>query len=143
MYLQAIVLILALVDPNTVGYTYDWYETAIAPTSEVQAAFQQWEDGYIPRWYKLRYPGVAPDVWFRWERILLPTAVEWLKRPSDVNDDGEANLGDYGKVAAFHPGGLKSRPQPVVEPPPSAPPKPTRLEVLAMFMELFMTEADR
>lgn len=136
----AMLSLLLLADPNTVGYMYDWHETAITPTAEVQAEFQSWEDGYIPKWYTLRYPGVDPNMWFRWERTILPSAVAWLQNPSDANHDGKANLRDFAIMAEYHPGGLKIKP----EPPPSAPPKPTRLEVLAMFMEmLFMTETDR
>ena len=129
------VLFLVMADPNAVGYMYTWHETSVAPTQEMQEslALQQWEDDYVPWWYQLKYPGVAPGMWFRWERAILPTAVEWLQNPSDVNHDSRANLPDYGIVAEFHPGGLKSKPKP-----PPAPPKPkmTKLEVMAMFMEL-------
>ncbi len=135
MYLQAIVLLLMFADPNTVGYIYEWHETSIAPTPEVQSELttQQWEDGYIPWWYPLEYPGVDPNMWFRWERKILPTAVEWLRTPRDLNGDGEANLPDYGIVAAYHPGGLKIKPKP---PPPAPPPRMTKLEVMILFMEL-------
>ncbi len=131
-------LFLVMADPNTVGYMYTWHETAGEPTQEMQEslALQQWEDDYVPWWYQLKYPGVAPNMWFRWERIVLPTAIEWLKTPRDLNGDGEANLPDYGIIAEYHPGGLKSKPPPFIPPPSS----PTRLEVIAMFIEeLFMT----
>ena len=141
MLIQSLLLCLALADPNTVGYMYDWHETSIVPTPEVQSELsaQQWQDGYIPKWYRLQYPGVDPNMFFRWERELLPTAVEWLQNPSDLNDDGKCNVRDYGIVADFHPGGLKSKPKP-----PVPPPIISRLEVLAMFAEmLFMTETER
>ncbi len=133
---------LLFADPNAVGYMYEWHQTSIAPTPDVQATLtgQQWECGYIPKWYDLRYPGVDPNMWFRWERKLLPTAVAWLRNPRDLNDDGKANLPDYGIVAAYHPGGLKSKPKPPK--PPPAPP-PMKLEDIAMFMQIFMKETER
>ena len=139
--IQACLIMLMFSDPDVVGYTYTWHETAGEPTQEMQEslALQQWEDGYVPWWYQLRYPGVAPNMWFRWERTLLPTAVEWLQNPSDVNHDRRANLRDYGIVAEYHPGGLKIRPPPAVIRPPSSP--QMTIAELAMFAEmLFMME---
>ncbi len=137
MILQTMILVLAMADPNAVIYTYTWHQTSGAPTQETQEslALQQWEDGYVPWWYQLRYPGAAPNMWFRWERKILPTAIEWLKTPRDLNGDGEANLPDYGIVAAYHPGGLVSKPDP---PPPA--PTPMTLEDMAMFAELLFME---
>lgn len=144
MLIQAIVFMLAITDPNTVGYMYEWQETAHAPTQEIQEAlaWQQWEDDYVPWWYQLRYPGVKPGMWFRWERTILPTAIAWLMAPSDVNHDRRANLRDFAIVAEYHPGGLKLKPKPP-EPPPSAPPSMSKLEVMAMFMELLFMETER
>ncbi len=143
---EMLVWLLVLADPNTVGYMYTWHETSIAPTQEIQEslAIQQWEDDYVPWWYQLRYPGVAPNMWFRWERTLLPTAVAWLTNPSDLNHDRKVDFHDYGIMADFHPGGLKSKPPPPI-PPPSAPRKPRiTIAEVAMFAEmLFMTETDR
>jgi len=47
---------------------------------------------------------------------------------------GVMDLDAFARYAKKHPGGLKSKPQP----PPSAPPVMSRLEAIAMFMELFM-----
>ena len=51
-------------------YEYLWHETRITPTAEVQGKLtgQVWEDGYVPKWYSLRYPSYSGNGWFRWER---------------------------------------------------------------------------
>jgi len=88
---------------NNAMYTYTWHQTNIAPTSEIQVALtlQQWENGYIPKWYPLIYPEVAPNMWFRWERRVLTTFM-WLENPSDINHDGKIDLHDFGIIAKYH-----------------------------------------
>lgn len=134
MIIQSILTAFALADPNSVVYRYAWHQMSIAPMPEVQAELseQQWEDGYIPKWYLLRI-GVEIHGWFRWRRTSfpMPNASEWLANPIDVSYDGRSDLHDFAIIAANHQGGLKIKP---------APPPLTKLEVVAMVMEAIFME---
>lgn len=118
MLIQACLIMLMLSDPNILPNEVTWLDDPYL----LSTLFTEWDE-VRPE----PYATVTLENWLRTDRhrdcpkeidgVVYDTWTAPYAWASDLNHDGIVDLYDFGIVAKFHRGGLKSKPPPPAPPP--------------------------